>query len=209
MLVGAAARETRGALLAALMLALPLIFLGLFTESRRGKRDQPGCTVWSCVPLIPDPPCRPIGLIQRPVAASGATRAAGSGADRGGRADPAEEVRDVNDVYRELLTKVVGDATRLAEVIDGLTERLAIAEAQHALVADWTQGRVELVRSALQDEDFAARGATSHRTRTGRSRTGRDSGAAPPPDRRAHLSAGCGQMTTSRARASSPTASGE
>jgi ABC-2 type transport system permease protein len=32
-LVGAAARETRGALLAALMLALPLIFLGLFTES--------------------------------------------------------------------------------------------------------------------------------------------------------------------------------
>ena len=33
-LVGAAARETRGALLAALMLALPLIFLGLFTESR-------------------------------------------------------------------------------------------------------------------------------------------------------------------------------
>ena len=32
-LIGAAARETRGALLAALMLALPLIFLGLFTES--------------------------------------------------------------------------------------------------------------------------------------------------------------------------------
>ena len=33
-LVGAAARETRGALLAALMIALPLIFLGLFTNSR-------------------------------------------------------------------------------------------------------------------------------------------------------------------------------
>lgn len=32
-LVGAVARETRTALLAALMLALPLIFLGLFTQS--------------------------------------------------------------------------------------------------------------------------------------------------------------------------------
>ncbi len=32
-LVGAGARETRGALLTALMIALPLIFLGLFTES--------------------------------------------------------------------------------------------------------------------------------------------------------------------------------
>lgn len=61
----------------------------------------------------------------------------------------------MNDVYRELLTKVAGDAPRLAEVIDGLTERLAIAEAQHELVADWAEGRVELVRSALQDERFA------------------------------------------------------
>ena len=33
MLIGALARETRTGLLAALMLALPLIFLGLFTES--------------------------------------------------------------------------------------------------------------------------------------------------------------------------------
>jgi hypothetical protein len=61
----------------------------------------------------------------------------------------------VNDVYRELLAKVAGDAPRLAEVIDGLTERLAIAETQHALVADWAEGRVELVRSALHDEHFA------------------------------------------------------
>ncbi len=61
----------------------------------------------------------------------------------------------MNDMYRELLTKVADDATRLAEVIDGLTERLAIAEAQHALVADWTHGRVELVRSALRDEHFS------------------------------------------------------
>jgi hypothetical protein len=61
----------------------------------------------------------------------------------------------VNDVYRELLARAADQATRLAEVVDGLTERLAIAESQHALVADWTDGRVELVRSALQDAAFA------------------------------------------------------
>lgn len=61
----------------------------------------------------------------------------------------------MNDMYRELLVKAAGEATRLAEVVDDLTERLAIAEAQHALVADWTESRVELVRSALQDEQFA------------------------------------------------------
>lgn len=61
----------------------------------------------------------------------------------------------MNDMYRALLAKAADDATRLAEVVDDLTERLAIAEAQHALVADWTDGRVELVRSALQDEHFA------------------------------------------------------
>jgi ABC-type transport system involved in cytochrome c biogenesis permease component len=36
-LVGTIARETRGALLAGLMIALPLIFLGLFTESRLAR----------------------------------------------------------------------------------------------------------------------------------------------------------------------------
>jgi hypothetical protein len=61
----------------------------------------------------------------------------------------------MNDVYRELLTRAADDATRLAEIVDDLTERLAIAEAQHALVADWPQGRVELVRSALRDAQFA------------------------------------------------------
>ena len=61
----------------------------------------------------------------------------------------------MNDVYRELLAKAADQATRLAEVVDDLTEGLAIADAQHALVADWSDGRVELVRSALQDEHFA------------------------------------------------------
>jgi hypothetical protein len=61
----------------------------------------------------------------------------------------------MNDVYRELLTKAADEATRLAEVVDGLTERLAIAETQHGLVADWADSRIALVRSALQDEQFA------------------------------------------------------
>ncbi len=61
----------------------------------------------------------------------------------------------MNDVYRELQTKVADEATRLAEVVDGLTERLAIAETQHGLVADWPEQRIALVRSALQDQGFA------------------------------------------------------
>lgn len=62
----------------------------------------------------------------------------------------------MNDVHRVLLVQVGEHAARLAEVVDDLTERLAIAAAQHALVADWTESRVGLVRSALHDETFAA-----------------------------------------------------
>ena len=61
----------------------------------------------------------------------------------------------MNDVYQELLAKAADEATRLAEVVNDLTERLAIAETQHGLVADWTDSRVALVRSALQDAQFA------------------------------------------------------
>mgnify|MGYP003446825108 CR=1 FL=1 len=61
----------------------------------------------------------------------------------------------MNDMNRELLVKAAGVATRLAEVVDDLTERLAVAEAQHGLVADWSESRVALVRSALEDERFA------------------------------------------------------
>ncbi len=62
----------------------------------------------------------------------------------------------MSDAYRELLeTKVQDEAARLAEVIDELRERLAIAESQHDLVSDWTDSRIALVRSALQDERFA------------------------------------------------------
>jgi len=61
----------------------------------------------------------------------------------------------VNDMYRELLQRAAGEASRLVEVVDELTERLAIAEAQHALVADWPLSRVALVRSAIQEPGFA------------------------------------------------------
>lgn len=61
----------------------------------------------------------------------------------------------MNDMNRELLAKAADVATRLAEVVDDLTERLAVAHAQHSLVADWTDSRIMLVRSALQDEHFA------------------------------------------------------
>ena len=58
-------------------------------------------------------------------------------------------------MYRELLQRAAGEASRLVEVVDELTERLAIAEAQHALIADWPQGRITLVRSAMQEPGFA------------------------------------------------------
>jgi len=61
----------------------------------------------------------------------------------------------VNDMYRDLLQQAAGQASRLVEVVDELTERLAIAEAQHVLIADWPQGRVALVRSAMQEPGFA------------------------------------------------------
>lgn len=61
----------------------------------------------------------------------------------------------MNDMYRELLQRAAGEASRLVEVVDELTERLAIAEAQHALVADWQLSRVALVRSAMREPTFA------------------------------------------------------
>lgn len=61
----------------------------------------------------------------------------------------------MNDMYRELLQRAAGEASRLVEVVDELTERLAIAEAQHVLIADWPPGRIALVRSALQEPGFA------------------------------------------------------
>ncbi len=61
----------------------------------------------------------------------------------------------MNDMYRELLTQAAAEATRLVEIVDELTEALAVAESQHALVADWPASRVELVRAALRQERFA------------------------------------------------------
>lgn len=46
-------------------------------------------------------------------------------------------------------------AARLAEIVDDLTEALSVAEAQHSLVADWSEGRLALLRSALGQERFA------------------------------------------------------
>ncbi len=60
---------------------------------------------------------------------------------------------------REIFQTVLGDAgseaARLVELVDDLTERLSVAEAQHSLVADWPQGRIALLRSALRQERFA------------------------------------------------------
>jgi hypothetical protein len=58
-------------------------------------------------------------------------------------------------MYRELLGRAADEANRLVELVDDLTERLAIAEAQQGLVADWSPSRLELVRAALRDERFA------------------------------------------------------
>ena len=61
----------------------------------------------------------------------------------------------MNDVNRELAERAAQEAVRLVEIVDELTERRAIAEAQHGLVADWPDARVTLLRSALQDDRFA------------------------------------------------------
>ncbi len=61
----------------------------------------------------------------------------------------------MNDTYRALLARAAGEAARLVELVDELTEKRSTAEAQHALVADWPEARVSLLRSALQDDRFA------------------------------------------------------
>lgn len=61
----------------------------------------------------------------------------------------------MNEVFRELLARAGDEATRLAEVVDELTESLSVAEAQHSLIADWPEARVALVRSALREARFA------------------------------------------------------
>lgn len=61
----------------------------------------------------------------------------------------------MNHVYRTLIQDVDEEADRLMRRVDELSEKLAIAEAEHRLVADWPESRVDLVRSALRNTDFA------------------------------------------------------
>ncbi len=61
----------------------------------------------------------------------------------------------MNDRHSDLLGRAADEANRLVERVDELTEALSIAEAQHTLVADWPEGRIDLVRSGLQKERFA------------------------------------------------------
>ncbi len=61
----------------------------------------------------------------------------------------------MNDMHRALLAGAAEEAARLVELVDELTEALSIAEAQHGLVADWPEARINLVRSALQSPRFA------------------------------------------------------
>jgi len=61
----------------------------------------------------------------------------------------------MNEMYQALLVRAADEATRLVELVDELTEKLSMAEAQHALVADWSEARIGLLRTALQDDRFA------------------------------------------------------
>lgn len=61
----------------------------------------------------------------------------------------------MQEIFQTLLSSAGTEAARLAEVVDELTERLAVAEAEHSLVADWSEGRIALLRSALCQERFA------------------------------------------------------
>jgi hypothetical protein len=61
----------------------------------------------------------------------------------------------MQEIFQRLLGDASTEAARLAEVVDELTERLAVAEAEHSLVADWPEGRIGLLRAALCQERFA------------------------------------------------------
>ncbi len=58
-------------------------------------------------------------------------------------------------MYRTLTEGVDEQANRLMRLVDDLSEKLAIAEAEFRLVADWPDARLELVRSALCNPEFA------------------------------------------------------
>jgi hypothetical protein len=62
---------------------------------------------------------------------------------------------DVQEIFRTVLGDAGSEAARLAERVDDLTEQLSVAEAQHSLVADWPDGRIALLRSALRQDRFA------------------------------------------------------
>lgn len=67
----------------------------------------------------------------------------------------------MNEIYRRLTDDLDGEANRLMRLVDELSEKLAIAEAEHRLVEDWTDSRLNLIRSALRNPDFADVGATT------------------------------------------------
>lgn len=58
-------------------------------------------------------------------------------------------------MYRTLTEGVDEEANRLMRLVDDLSEKLAIAEAEFRLVADWPDARLDLVRSALRNPEFA------------------------------------------------------
>ena len=61
----------------------------------------------------------------------------------------------MKEIFLKVLTDAGDEAGRLVEVVDELTELLAVAQAQHSLVADWPDNRLALLRSALRQERFA------------------------------------------------------
>lgn len=61
----------------------------------------------------------------------------------------------MNEVHRRLGEQVTDESGRLLRVVDELSESLAVAEAEHSLVEDWSESRLTLIRSALQQPRFA------------------------------------------------------
>ncbi len=61
----------------------------------------------------------------------------------------------MNEIYRHLTNDLDGEANRLMKLLDELSEKLAVAEAELGLVEDWPDARLALIRSALRNPEFA------------------------------------------------------
>jgi hypothetical protein len=58
-------------------------------------------------------------------------------------------------ILEELFASAAAEAARLAELVDSVAERVAVAQSELELVADWPAERIELLRAALRRPRFA------------------------------------------------------